>query len=101
MIAVGCAITSVVTAIHGSATSDVAGKTVFLDPGHGGAGAPSLTRQVPNGRGGTKDCETTGTATSDGFPEHAFTWDVVQLVNADLQQRGVLTRLSRNDDSGS
>jgi N-acetylmuramoyl-L-alanine amidase len=84
-----------------SATPDLGGKTVFLDPGHGGAGGTALSRQVPNGRGGTKDCGTTGTAASDGFPEHTFTWDVVQLVNANLTARGVHTELSRGDDSGS
>jgi N-acetylmuramoyl-L-alanine amidase len=83
------------------ATSDIAGKTVFLDPGHGAGGGSALSRQVPNGRGGTKDCGTTGTAASDGFPEHTFTWDVVQLVSAGLTARGVRTELSRDDDSGS
>jgi N-acetylmuramoyl-L-alanine amidase len=101
VVAACCPVASVVTAAQVSATTDIAGKTVFLDPGHGGAGSTSLARQVPNGRGGTKDCGTTGTAASDGFPEHTFTWDVVQLVNTNLQQLGVITKLSRNDDNGS
>jgi N-acetylmuramoyl-L-alanine amidase len=96
-----CSLVSVATATQASAQSDIAGKAVFLDPGHGGAGGAALSRQVTNGRNGTKDCGTTGTSTSDGFPEHAFTWDVVALVNANLQARGVRTELSRNDDSGS
>ena len=100
-VAACCSVLSVVVAAQVSATSDIAGKTVFLDPGHGAAGGASLARQVPNGRGGTKDCGTTGTAAGDGFTEHTFTWDVVQLVNADLTARGVRTELSRGDDSGS
>ena len=31
---------------------------------------------MPDGAGGTKPCNTTGTETDAGFPEHAFTWDV-------------------------
>ncbi len=76
------------------ATGDIGGATVVLDPGHGGsngANDASLTRQVPNGRGGTKDCQTTGTATDDGYPEHSFNWDVVQRVRAGLEQAGVHT----------
>jgi len=46
-----------------------------------------------------KDCETTGAATNDGYPEHSFNWAVVQLVQAKLNQLGVVTKLSRNDDS--
>lgn len=61
-----------------SAAPDIAGMTVFLDPGHSGANDGSITRQVPNGRGGTKDCQTTGTATGSGYPEHSLNWDVVQ-----------------------
>jgi N-acetylmuramoyl-L-alanine amidase len=72
---------------------------VFLDPGHSGANDASITRQVSNGRGGTKDCQTTGTATADGYPEHSFTWTVVQQVRAALDQLGVRTELSRFDDS--
>ena len=51
------------------------GMIVFLDPGHNGANDASISRQVPTGRGGTKDCQASGTSTDDGFPEHTFTWD--------------------------
>jgi N-acetylmuramoyl-L-alanine amidase len=72
---------------------------VFLDPGHSGANDSSITRQVTNGRGGTKPCETTGTSTSDGYAEHAFTWDVVTSVNEQLNQLGVRTQISRDNDT--
>ncbi|HWN26935.1 MAG TPA: N-acetylmuramoyl-L-alanine amidase, partial [Actinomycetospora sp.] len=42
---------------------------VVLDPGHNGgnaAAADEIAREVPDGRGGTKPCNTTGTETADG-----------------------------------
>jgi N-acetylmuramoyl-L-alanine amidase len=41
------------------AVSGIAGTMVFLDPGHNGANDVSISRQVPNGRVGTKECQTT------------------------------------------
>lgn len=76
---------------------------VVLDAGHNGgnAGAPSaINRQVPAGRGEMKPCNTTGTATNDGYPEHAFTFDVTQRVAVALRERGVDVRLTREDDEG-
>ncbi len=82
-----------------SADTILAGKTVFLDPGHSGLSDTSIFRQVPNGRGGTKDCQTTGASTNIGYAEHAFNWDVVMRVRTGLEARGVRTQLSRPDDS--
>ena len=81
--------------------SGIAGMSVFLDPGHSGINDSSITRQVPNGRGGTKDCQTTGTSTNDGYPEHSFNWDVAVRVRAALEQLGVHTQMSRADDNPS
>ncbi|TPG36922.1 Rv3717 family N-acetylmuramoyl-L-alanine amidase [Mycolicibacterium hodleri] len=81
--------------------ADLTGKVIVLDPGHGAASDGPLTRQMPNGRGGTKDCQTTGTATDAGFPEHTFTWDVALLVRDELNAMGARTVLSRADDSGA
>ena len=64
-------------------TSTARARVVVLDPGHNGgnAGAPAaINRQVPDGRGGTKACNTTGTSTNAGYPEHAFTFDVAKRV---------------------
>jgi N-acetylmuramoyl-L-alanine amidase len=80
--------------------ADLTGKVIVLDPGHGAAADGPLSRQVPNGRGGTKDCQTTGTSTDAGFPEHTFTWDVALLVQSALNAMGATTVLSRSDDSG-
>lgn len=82
-----------------TAVADVAGKTVFLDPGHSGANDSSINRQVPNGRGGTKPCQTSGTAADDGYPEHSLNWDVTNRIRAALEDLGVHTELSRADDA--
>ncbi|NIH86666.1 N-acetylmuramoyl-L-alanine amidase [Amycolatopsis granulosa] len=77
--------------------------TVVLDPGHNGgnAGRPGvINAPVPAGRGQTKPCNTTGTATDRGYPEHAFTWDVAQRAGALLSAQGVRVVYTRTDDSG-
>jgi N-acetylmuramoyl-L-alanine amidase len=82
-----------------SAAPNVAGMIVFLDPGHQ-APMDGLTRQVPNGRGGTKDCQTSGTSTDDGFAEHTFTWDTTLRVRQLLNNLGVRTAMTRGNDTG-
>lgn len=82
------------------AGADVAGRTVVLDAGHGASSELPNGQQVPNGRGGTKDCQTTGTSMNAGLPEHTFTWDVVSKVRAQLEARGARVVLTRADDSG-
>ncbi|OBG88404.1 N-acetylmuramoyl-L-alanine amidase [Mycobacterium sp. NS-7484] len=82
-----------------AAPSNIAGMIVFLDPGHNGANDSSISRQVPTGRGGTKDCQASGTSTADGFPEHTFTWDTTLRVRALLTQMGVRTAMSRGNDN--
>lgn len=72
---------------------------VFLDPGHNGANDASISRQVPNGRGGTKDCQASGTSTDDGYPEHSFAWEVTLRIRSMLNQLGVRTAMSRGNDN--
>ncbi|MGY2119978.1 N-acetylmuramoyl-L-alanine amidase [Nocardia gipuzkoensis] len=77
----------------------LAGKTVFLDPGHQGSNhTQDLARQVSDGRGGTKDCQTTGMTTMNGVPEHTITWNVAQIVKTSLETLGAHVVLSRQDD---
>jgi N-acetylmuramoyl-L-alanine amidase len=79
------------------------GRVVVLDPGHNGGNAahPEVINQpVPAGRGRTKPCNTTGTATNDGYTEHAFTWDVAVRVRDTLTARGVRVVMTRPNDSG-
>jgi len=82
-----------------AAAGTVAGAIVFLDPGHNGANDSSIYKQVPTGRGGTKDCQTSGTSTNAGFSEHTFNWDVVLRIRQQLSQLGVRTAMSRGDDN--
>src|SRR5262249_43664088 len=89
----------VLSATNAKATGNIAGMTVFLDPGHNGANDSSINRQVPNGRGGTKACEMTGAATDDGYPEHSFNWDVVVRIRNALDQLGVHTVLPGDNDA--
>ncbi|MGV9366030.1 MULTISPECIES: N-acetylmuramoyl-L-alanine amidase [unclassified Amycolatopsis] len=80
-----------------------AGKVVVLDPGHNGGNAAhpaEINRQVPAGRGQTKPCNTTGTATNAGYPEHAFTFDVAQRVGKALADKGIRVVYTRQDDTG-
>ncbi|GHF75357.1 N-acetylmuramoyl-L-alanine amidase [Amycolatopsis bartoniae] len=79
------------------------GPVVVLDPGHNGGNAShprEIDKPVPAGRGETKPCNTTGTATKSGYPEHAFNWDVAQRVGALLTARGILVQYTRQDDNG-
>jgi N-acetylmuramoyl-L-alanine amidase len=98
VVAIACSLAVIVTAGN-AAAANIAGMAVFLDPGHPGVWDSSMTRQVTNGRGGTKDCETSGTATNDGYPEHTFNWDVVLRIRDALNQMGVRTQLSRDSDT--
>jgi N-acetylmuramoyl-L-alanine amidase len=83
-----------------SAAPNIAGMAVFLDPGHNGVYDSSITRQVANGRGETKNCNTTGTATNDGYPEHSFNWDVTLRIRDALDRLGVRTTMTRDSDTG-
>ena len=76
---------------------------VVLDAGHNGGNATHLAtinKPVPDGRGGTKPCNTTGTATDAGYPEHAFTFDVTARVRTRLVAAGVRVVTTRPDDAG-
>lgn len=78
-------------------------RVVVLDPGHNGGNAAAsaqINRQVSDGRGGTKACNTTGTSTDAGYAEHAFTLDVAERVARRLTDRGVRVVLTRTTDDG-
>ncbi|MBY6680070.1 N-acetylmuramoyl-L-alanine amidase [Rhodococcus sp. BP-316] len=79
----------------------LAGTVIFLDPGHQGTGhEENLAAQVDDGRGGTKDCQTSGMTALGGTPEHTIVWDVSQLVASRLESLGAEIVLSRPDDTG-
>ena len=82
-----------------AAPANIAGMIVFLDPGHNGANDASISRQVSDGRGGMKDCQTSGSSTPDGYQEHTFNWEVVLRIRSLLNQLGVRSALSRGNDN--
>ncbi|WP_432521262.1 N-acetylmuramoyl-L-alanine amidase [Kineococcus sp. SYSU DK006] len=75
---------------------------VVLDPGHNGGNATApgvIGAPVPAG-GFTKPCNTTGTSTDAGYPEHAYAFDVSLRAAELLRARGVVVVLTRTDDTG-
>lgn len=86
-----------------SATPTLFGKTVVLDPGHNGANAAHpqvINQQVPDGNGGTKACNTTGTSTDAEYPEHEMNWQIAIAVRDQLVAQGATVVLTRPDDAG-
>lgn len=81
-----------------AAPASIAGMIVFLDPGHNARNEGDSV-QVPTGRGGTKDCQASGTSTGDGYAEHTFTWDTTLRIRQALTKYGVRTAMSRGDDA--
>jgi len=80
----------------------LAGLTVAIDPGHdGGNGTnPQVINQPIDGGGFTEPCDTAGASTDDGYPEHAFNFDVALRATALLQAEGATVVLTRTDDTG-
>jgi N-acetylmuramoyl-L-alanine amidase len=79
------------------------GPLVVLDPGHNGGNAADPTevnKRVYAGFGQYKACNTTGTSTNAGYPEHAFTFDVAKRVRSILQAHGVRVIMTRANDTG-
>lgn len=91
------------TSADGRSLPDLSGRTIAIDPGHNGKNAKNpgeISRQVPDGRGGTKPCNTTGTATDSDFSEAEFAWQVATALRTDLEAAGAEVVLSREDNDG-
>jgi len=100
--AVGVLALSAAGALSSCTTQPLRGKVVVLDAGHdgGNAGHPGdINRLVWIGMG-WKACDTTGTTTDTGYPEHAFTYDVVSRVARELTGQGARVVLTRTGDAG-
>lgn len=79
------------------APSPLEGIVVALDPGHNAGNAANsqiVNAPVPDGRGGTKACNTVGTSTNDGYPEYAFNWDVADRMRILLEAAGATVLLT-------
>lgn len=78
------------------------GVTIVLDPGHNGmnwAHPDEINALVDIGTI-TKPCNTTGTATADGFPEATFNWEVALLTRTRLEALGATVTMTRQDNEG-
>jgi N-acetylmuramoyl-L-alanine amidase len=80
-----------------STTRPLAGRVIVLDAGHqlGNHNFPrKINRLVPAG-GFKKPCNTTGTATNDGYSEATLNFRVARLVRARLLELGARVLMSR------
>jgi N-acetylmuramoyl-L-alanine amidase len=86
-----------------TAARSLRGRVIVIDPGHnGGNGShPStISRLVDAGNGIHKACNTTGTQSRSGYPEHAYAFDVALRLAEVLRARGASVVLTRSNDSG-
>jgi N-acetylmuramoyl-L-alanine amidase len=82
------------------AASPLRGRTVVLDPGHNTDNVnhtADINRLVDIGTA-RKECDTTGTATNEGYAEASFSLDVSRRVRALLAERGAKVRLTQDGD---
>lgn len=81
----------------------LSGVVIALDPGHQlGNSNPEFADELAQTRFNgyeTKGCNTTGTATLDGYPESLFNWRVSRYVAARLKGLGAQVRLTRHGNS--
>lgn len=77
------------------------GRVVVLDPGHQlGNRRHAAEIAAPVDAGGfEKECNTTGTASDDGYPEATLTWEVATVARRLLEQRGARVLLTRDADT--
>jgi N-acetylmuramoyl-L-alanine amidase len=85
-----------------AAAGPLTGVVIALDPGHNGGNATHRTQinrlvWIGNGR---KACNTVGTTTVSGYPEHRFTFAVASRVKARLVALGATVYLTRANDIG-
>ncbi|MFH9659734.1 N-acetylmuramoyl-L-alanine amidase [Streptomyces sp. NPDC017248] len=76
------------------------GRVVLVDPGHnpGNFRHPAeIGRPVDIGTN-SKECDTTGTSTNDGYTEARFTLDLAHRLRALLERQGATVRLTRDED---
>ena len=86
----------------GAAKLPLAGLTIVIDPGHNGGNAtyPSTIARLVDAGGFLKACDTAGTVTLSGYPEHAFAWSLSLTLGADLKAAGAKVVLTRTNDHG-
>ncbi len=86
-----------------AASAPLAGTTIVIDPGHqlGNHNFPAQISRLVSAGGFSKPCNATGTATTGGYPEATFVWDVSRKLRSSLESLGatvVMTRTSNRQD---
>ncbi|HKG57123.1 MAG TPA: N-acetylmuramoyl-L-alanine amidase [Candidatus Limnocylindrales bacterium] len=83
-------------------TLPLTGVIIALDPGHNGGNAsyPSLISKLVFIGNGWKACNTVGTTTRTGYPEHRFNYYVALRVKARLEALGATVAMTRTSDTG-
>lgn len=78
------------------------GKVIVIDPGHNGGNykRPDLINKQVDVLTQKKACDTTGTATNDGYSEAAFTWDVSVRLAKLLRAEGATVKMTRENNTG-
>jgi N-acetylmuramoyl-L-alanine amidase len=99
---VGSARTTVAAARHPVAALPLAGRVVTVDPGHDGGNFthPQQIARLVNDGNGEKECDTTGTAAPDGYPEADFNWSVALDLQKLLRAAGAHVVLTRHSNTG-
>jgi N-acetylmuramoyl-L-alanine amidase len=85
---------------RGSASGPLAGKVVVVDPGHNPGNfrhTSEINKLVDIGTN-RKECDTTGTATNDGYTEAEFTFDVSQRLRMLLEKQGATVKFTHTND---
>ncbi|MFC4609963.1 N-acetylmuramoyl-L-alanine amidase [Streptomyces maoxianensis] len=84
----------------GNSSGPLAGKVVVVDPGHNPGNfrhTSEINKLVDIGTN-RKECDTTGTATNDGYTEAEFTFDVSQRLRALLEKQGATVKFTHAND---
>ncbi|WP_214111372.1 N-acetylmuramoyl-L-alanine amidase [Acrocarpospora catenulata] len=81
----------------------LAGRVIVIDPGHNGGNYkhPEIINKQVNVLTKWKACDTTGTATNDGYSEAAFNWDVSLRLAKLLRAKGATVKLTRADNTSA
>lgn len=91
---------SAVKAEAASKATSLKGKVIVIDPGHTGGWTKAWGyKKVPNGAGGKKSCNSSGTATKAGYSEHAYNFAQAKALAAQLTARGATVKLTRSNDT--
>ncbi|MFG3493894.1 N-acetylmuramoyl-L-alanine amidase [Streptomyces sp. NPDC047928] len=82
------------------ATLPLSGKTVVIDPGHnpGNFDHPKEINALVDVGTHRKECDTTGTATADGYTEAEFTLDVSHRLRTLLREQGATVVFTHDAD---